>query len=169
MRKSSTGSRGSRDVLGTGSRDEPVSGIKMERRLYRLADFEVKDTIGVGAFARVRIARHILDDVHQALKVVKKLECVRLKQLTHFRQEVALLQQCSGSPFIVQHFGQFQDPHKCYLVFEYVAGGDLYHHLRKSPGGFPAAQAKFHAAQVRERDHTPSLSLRSERSPPRPL
>ena len=102
MRKSFTGSRGSRDALGTGSRDEPVSGIKMERRLYRLADFEVKDTIGVGAFARVRIARHILDDVHQALKIVKKLECVRLKQFKHFQQEVSLLQQCSDSPFVVQ-------------------------------------------------------------------
>ena len=175
----------------------------------------MKDTIGVGATARVRIARHILDDVHQALKIVKKLECVRLKQFKHFQQEVSLLQQARTArsscrracrprvalllrprppaslapppPFttvsppvpppltntrppspralscfprarflvaagyraaFAQHLGQFQDPHKCYLVFEYVAGGDLYHHLRKAPRGFPAAQAKFHAAQL---------------------
>jgi len=50
-------------------------------------------------------------------------------------------------PFIVDLKSCMQDDDKVYFVFEFMAGGDLYHHLRESRR-FGEQRAKFYIAQL---------------------
>jgi len=42
---------------------------------------QVVDTLGTGTFGRVRLCRHRANGRHYALKIMKKTEVVRLKQV----------------------------------------------------------------------------------------
>lgn len=51
------------------------------------------------------------------------------------------------SPFIVELKCSFKDEEKFYMVFDFVAGGDLFRHLRKVKR-FGEQVARFYAAQI---------------------
>ena len=65
------------------------------------------DNPGTGTFGRVRLVRHIADDAHFAMKMLKKRIIVRTKQLEHIQSEVMLLSMIIH-PFIVSMDGNFQ-------------------------------------------------------------
>jgi len=58
----------------------------------KLADIVVGDTLGTGTFSRVRIARHKASGKYMALKILKKAEIIRLKQVDHIMSEKSILQ-----------------------------------------------------------------------------
>ncbi|TPX47103.1 hypothetical protein SeMB42_g03457 [Synchytrium endobioticum] len=111
-----------------------------------LKDFELVDTLGTGTFGRVYLTRHILSDHFFAMKVLKKSEVVRLKQVEHINSEKAIL-SAIRFPFIVNLLCTFQDEKNLYMLLEYVPGGELFSHLRKA-GRFPNDVARFYAAQI---------------------
>jgi serine/threonine protein kinase len=51
------------------------------------------------------------------------------------------------SEYLVELKVAFQDETKLYLIVNYVAGGELFYHLRKE-GRFPMDVAKFYAAEI---------------------
>lgn len=51
------------------------------------------------------------------------------------------------SPFIVELKCSFKNEENFYMVFEFMAGGDLFQHLRQSKR-FGQGRAKFYAAQI---------------------
>ena len=55
---------------------------------------------GTGTFGRVRLVKHLADGKHFALKILKKSEILRLKQVEHIKSEVMLLKKIMH-PFIV--------------------------------------------------------------------
>ena len=103
---------------------------------------------GTGTFGRVRLVEyHETPEKtsHYALKILKKGEIIRLKQVDHILSEVNLLSRIQH-PFIVNLMAQFQDGARLYMVLEFVPGGELFSHLRKE-GRFPKDEAKFYAAE----------------------
>ena len=89
-----------------------------------------------------------MDDKHYALKILKKVDVLRLEQLQHTKDEVHILERVSH-PFIVNLHGYFQDENRIYLVLDYVAGGELFSQLRSSPmGRFQDKDAKFYLAET---------------------
>ena len=56
-----------------------------------------------------------------ALKIMKKQEVVRLKQVEHIRNEKEIL-SAINHPFLVKLFYSFQTAEKLFMVMEYVAG-----------------------------------------------
>jgi len=92
------------------------------------------------------LVKHIGDLKHYALKILKKSEIIRLKQVDHIKSEVQLLKMIMH-PFIVNLLGHFQDERKLYMVIEYVHGGELFSHLRKE-GRFSDDTAKFYAQEI---------------------
>jgi serine/threonine protein kinase len=56
------------------------------------------ETLGTGTFGRVRLVRHKGNDKYFALKVLKKQEVVRLKQLEHVMNEKKILAQVPKHP-----------------------------------------------------------------------
>ncbi|KAJ1920312.1 cAMP-dependent protein kinase catalytic subunit [Mycoemilia scoparia] len=111
-----------------------------------LRDFEIYRTIGTGSFGRVRLVRYRPDGRYYAIKVLKKADVVRAKQVEHVNNERTILAQCR-CPFIVQMLGTCQDNVNLYVAMEYVVGGELFTYLRRYRR-FPSPVAKFYSAEV---------------------
>ena len=60
------------------------------------------------------------------MKVLKKTEVVRLKQVEHTLSERAILGRVSH-PNVVNLLGTFQDAQNLYMIMEYVSGGELFY------------------------------------------
>lgn len=93
------------------------------------------ETLGTGTFGRVRLCRHRQTQQYFAIKIMKKTDIIRLKQVEHIISEKGVLSIISH-PFVVNLYKTFQDEHYLYMVMEYVCGGELFSHLRKV-GKFP--------------------------------
>ncbi|EER06501.1 protein kinase, putative [Perkinsus marinus ATCC 50983] len=108
--------------------------------------FELGKTLGTGSFGRVRFVTHRDTGKHYALKILKKIAIVRLKQVDHINSEKAILKTIHH-PMIVNLYGCFHDSRHIYLALEYVVGGEFFTHLRKV-GRFENETARFYAAQI---------------------
>ncbi|KAG0247905.1 hypothetical protein BG011_000759 [Mortierella polycephala] len=101
---------------------------------------------GTGTFGRVYLAKFRQNQTFYAMKVLKKSEVVRLKQVEHINSEKQILSQVHF-PFIVNLFTTFQDDCNLYMLLEYVIGGELFSHLRKA-GRFTNDMTRFYAAEI---------------------
>jgi serine/threonine protein kinase len=81
-----------------------------------------------------------------ALKMLKKSEVVRLKQVQHVKSEKEILLLIEH-PFIVTLVASFQDEKRLYMLMEFVNGGELFSYLRKQ-GRLPIEAARFYAAEI---------------------
>ncbi|KAG0182423.1 camp-dependent protein kinase catalytic subunit [Apophysomyces sp. BC1034] len=108
--------------------------------------FRLLRTVGTGSFGRVHLAQSKYNDRFYAIKVMKKAEIVRLKQIEHTRNERAILLSIRH-PFIVNLWNTFQDCSMLFMVMDYVPGGELFTLLRKSKR-FSDELARFYAAEV---------------------
>ncbi|KAJ3007479.1 hypothetical protein HKX48_009104 [Thoreauomyces humboldtii] len=101
---------------------------------------------GTGTFGRVYLTRFKDTNQYYAMKVLKKVEVVRLKQVEHINSEKQILSQVNF-PFIVNMLCTFQDEVNLYMLLEYVVGGELFSHLRRA-GKFSNDQTRFYAAEI---------------------
>ncbi len=69
----------------------------------RLGDYEVLQTLGTGSFGRVRLAKESRNKKYVAIKILKKAEIIRLKQVDHIMSECCILGSINH-PFIVRFF-----------------------------------------------------------------
>lgn len=97
----------------------------------KLDNFKVLRTLGTGSFGRVHLIQSKVNNRYYALKVLKKAEIVKLKQVEHTNSERAILSSIQH-PFIVNLWGSFQDCANLYMVMDFVPGGELFSFLRKS-------------------------------------
>ncbi|KAJ3191708.1 camp-dependent protein kinase catalytic subunit [Irineochytrium annulatum] len=116
------------------------------RNQFALRDFDLVNTLGTGSFGRVHLARVRATGKFVALKALRKAEIVRLRQVEHTVNEKKILEALE-CPFLVGLLGSFQDAGHCYLVLEYVQGGELFSYLRRV-GKFEVGIARYYAAQV---------------------
>ncbi|KAG9290589.1 hypothetical protein G9A89_020959 [Geosiphon pyriformis] len=113
---------------------------------FGLIDFVLLETLGTGTFGRVFLTKFKHTENYYAMKVLKKVEVVRLKQVEHINSEKQILSQVHH-PFIVNLFCTFQDDRNLYMLLEYVIGGELFSHLRKA-GRFSNDVTRFYAAEI---------------------
>ncbi|KXJ94028.1 camp-dependent protein kinase catalytic subunit [Microdochium bolleyi] len=117
-----------------------------------LSDFNLVRTLGTGTFARVclvRPARGSDEDKEQvfALKILRKAEVIKLKQVDHVRHERQILSDVAGFPFITELMASFSDHDSLYMLLDYVPGGELFSYLRRHRR-FPEEWAQFYAAEI---------------------
>lgn len=120
--------------------------IRTTKGKYSLADFELRRTLGTGSFGRVHLVQSKHNQRYYAVKVLKKAQVVKMKQVEHTNDERKMLQEVKH-PFLITLWGTFQDPKNIYMVMDFVEGGELFSLLRKSQR-FPNPVAKFYAAEV---------------------
>ncbi|RKU47970.1 camp-dependent protein kinase catalytic subunit [Coniochaeta pulveracea] len=113
---------------------------------YSLADFDILRTLGTGSFGRVHLVQSRHNQRFYAVKVLKKAQVVKMKQVEHTNDERKMLGEVKH-PFLITLWGTFQDSRNLYMVMDFVEGGELFSLLRKS-GRFPNPVAKFYAAEV---------------------
>eukprot|EP00754_Rhynchopus_humris_P031639 Rhum_TRINITY_DN15351_c2_g2::Rhum_TRINITY_DN15351_c2_g2_i1::g.152297::m.152297/K04345/PKA; protein kinase A len=122
-----------------GDREESFANLKLE-------DLQLRETLGTGTFGRVRLVKHVHEKQFFAMKILKKQEIIRMKQVDHILTEAAILSDVSF-PFIVKLYRRYMDDSKLYFLLEFVPGGELFTHHRKA-GKFPNDVSKFYSAEV---------------------
>lgn len=98
---------------------------------YTLQDFEILRTLGTGSFGRVHLVQSKHNQRFYAVKVLKKQQVVKMKQVEHTNDERKMLQEVKH-PFLITLWGTFQDSKNLYMVMDFVEGGELFSLLRKS-------------------------------------
>ncbi|KAK2733432.1 camp-dependent protein kinase catalytic subunit [Myotisia sp. PD_48] len=116
------------------------------RGKYSLGDFSFRRTLGTGSFGRVHLVQSVHNQRFYAVKVLKKAQVVKMKQVEHTNDERSMLERVKYS-FLVTLWGTFQDAKNLYMVMDFAEGGELFSLLRKSQR-FPNPVAKFYAAEV---------------------
>lgn len=110
----------------------------------KLKDIQFKQTIGKGAFGRVRLCNFKdFESKIFACKIIKKKQV--LQRVIRLKEEIVALQSIK-SPFVVHLFEVFQDEFKIYIVQEYLKGDFL--DLLKQQKKFTEKEAKFYFVQV---------------------
>ena len=114
----------------THHRQQP-SEVRVTKGKYSLGDFDLLRTLGTGSFGRVHLVQSKHNQRFYAIKVLKKAQVVKMKQVEHTNDERRMLGEVKH-PFLVTLWGTFQDPRNLYMVMDFVEGGELFSLLRKS-------------------------------------
>jgi protein kinase A len=101
---------------------------------YTLTDFQIQRTLGTGSFGRVHLVQSKHNQRYYAIKVLKKAQVVKMKQIEHTNDERKMLQRVKH-PFLITLWGTFQDSKNLYMVMDFIEGGELFSLLRKSQVG----------------------------------
>ncbi|KAH7061055.1 kinase-like domain-containing protein [Macrophomina phaseolina] len=133
-------------VTPSGGQQPAASSIRTTKGKYTLNDFSIQRTLGTGSFGRVHLVQSKHNQRFYAIKVLKKAQVVKMKQVEHTNDERRMLQKVKH-PFLITLWGTFQDSKNLYMVMDFVEGGELFSLLRKSQR-FPNPVAKFYAAEV---------------------
>jgi protein kinase A len=119
---------------------------RVTKNKYSLEDFSLQRTLGTGSFGRVHLVQSTHNHRFYAMKVLKKAQVVKMKQIEHTNDERKMLSR-ARHPFLITLWGTWQDSRNLYMVMDFVEGGELFSLLRKSQR-FPNPVAKFYAAEV---------------------
>lgn len=109
--------------------------VRATKGKYTLTDFEIQRTLGTGSFGRVHLVQSKHNQRFYAVKVLKKQQVVKMKQVEHTNDERKMLQEVKH-PFLITLWGTFQDSRNLYMVMDFVEGGELFSLLRKSQVSF---------------------------------
>ncbi|KAI9672775.1 MAG: serine/threonine protein kinase, AGC [Alyxoria varia] len=134
------------------SKDPNEKLVGHSSKVLRKEDFKLIKTIGTGTFARVWLAK-LADppegegDKVFALKILRKVDVIKLKQVEHVRNERAVLAAVAGHPFITTMVASFHDHDSLYMILDYCPGGEIFSYLRRAKR-FEERVAKFYAAEI---------------------
>jgi len=109
----------------------PQPQVRATKGKYTLGDFAIQRTLGTGSFGRVHLVQSKHNQRFYAVKVLKKAQVVKMKQVEHTNDERRMLQKVKH-PFLITLWGTFQDSKNLYMVMDFVEGGELFSLLRKS-------------------------------------
>jgi protein kinase A len=115
---------------------ESKANPRQTKGKYTLTDFALQRTLGTGSFGRVHLVQSKHNQRFYAIKVLKKAQVVKMKQIEHTNDERKMLQRVKH-PFLITLWGTFQDSKNLYMVMDFIEGGELFSLLRKSQVRFP--------------------------------
>ncbi|KAK9859632.1 hypothetical protein MYU51_013799 [Penicillium brevicompactum] len=122
----------------------------IQSRSLRVTDFALLKTLGTGTFARVWLAR-LKDQKDKnkvyALKILRKADVIKLKQVEHVRNERKALAAVIDHPFITTLIASFSDDKSLYMLLDYCPGGEIFTYLRKQRR-FSEETSRFYAAEI---------------------
>ena len=114
-------------------------------------DFQTMHRIGEGAFSKVYLKRHVVDDKLYAVKVLKRLhesddDEAQKRILAATKREVRILTMCQH-PNIIQFYATMQNDDESQYVTEYCEGGDL-SYLIRAKRTLPTPAVRYITAQI---------------------
>ena len=127
--------------------DKEREKSRKKKMKVKIKDYEKLKTVGLGSYGRVRLCKHKKTGEIFVMKILKKSDIIKQKQVDHVYSEFNILSMLKH-PFIVQLLGfNFEDPKYIYFILEYIQGGELFTLLR-TKGSFPVPQTKFYIAHI---------------------
>ena len=127
----SSHANGAADSTAKVPANHAITAYRTTKGKYQLPDFALKRTLGTGSFGRVHLVQSNHNQRFYAIKVLKKQQVVKMKQVEHTNDERKMLSRVKHA-FLVTLWGTFQDPWNLYMVMDFVEGGELFSLLRKS-------------------------------------
>ncbi|KAF1774001.1 Cyclic nucleotide-binding-like [Phytophthora cactorum] len=109
-------------------------------------ELEVLQTLGRGAFGRVRLVRHAASNRAYALKCLIKSHIVENNLKEHVLNEKRVM-LALDHPFILKLYTTFKDRTHIYFLVELALGGELFTYLRRRDH-FEEPVARFYIASV---------------------
>ena len=73
---------------------------KVIPKKVKLSDYTIERTLGTGSFGRVKLAKNKTNGKYVAIKILKKAEIIKLKQVDHILNEIKIL-TLIDHPFLV--------------------------------------------------------------------
>ena len=132
----------------TSEKDLHLNMIYSSEKEALLRELEFKTTVGTGTFGRVMMVKIINKNQYYALKLMSIVDIIKRKQVQHVKNEKAILESIKHAhPFIVELYWTHHDSKHLYLLFEYIAGGELFSHLRQK-NRFEPREAVFYACEI---------------------
>lgn len=92
--------------------------------------FDLLKLIGEGAFGKVILVKNCLDSKLYAMKVISKKLLKKKNHISYMKSERDILTKVDH-PFIVSLWFAFQSEKKIFLVMDFLAGGELFFHLKR--------------------------------------
>jgi maternal embryonic leucine zipper kinase len=90
--------------------------------------FVIRETIGSGGFAKVKMARHKMTSEKVAIKIMDKAHLLKTDDLKRVPQEIASLKVLQH-PNISRLFQVLETEDKYFLVLEHAPGGELFDYI----------------------------------------
>ena len=103
---------------------------KVKPHKIKISEYEFMQTLGAGSFGRVKLSKHKSTGKFWAIKILKKGELIKLKQVDHIMNEIRIL-TIINHPFLIKTSGFSQNNKFIYIILEFINGGDLFTYLRK--------------------------------------
>ena len=108
--------------------------------------FLIEKLIGQGTFGKVFLVKKKDSNKPFAMKVIKKALIEKYKHVDHTKTERKVLGELDSS-FLVKLRYAFQSKTKLYMVMDYINGGELFYHLKRSKV-FSIERGRFYAAEI---------------------
>ena len=104
--------------------------MKIQPKKVKLIDYDIDRIIGIGSYGIVKLAKIKQHGKFVAIKILKKDNMIKFKQVDHVMNEIRVLSTIDH-PFLVKTQGYTQDEKYIYIVLDLVNGGDLFTYLRE--------------------------------------
>ena len=96
----------------------------------KVGDYIIKNTIGRGAFGKVKLGIHIPTHKKVAIKILEKSKILENDDLIRVKREFEMLSKFNH-PNVIMVTEIFETPTKYYSVMEYCKGGELFNYMVK--------------------------------------
>ena len=111
-----------------------------------LDDFQTVKVLGTGAFGKVSLVYNEELKRYFAMKALKKEYIKKSQQTKHTKEERKILETIDY-PFISKLYYAFQTKKSLYMITEFMAGGEMFHHLHDC-GHFDENRTRFYIAEL---------------------
>ena len=123
-----------------------IRNITIQTPGLSMDNFDILSVIGRGFYGKVQLVKKKGTNELYALKSVHKSLLIKHQKVHAIISERNVLMK-SKHPFIVDICFAFQTPTKVYIGLEYVAGGELFSHLRKCKK-LPLEEVRLYVAEL---------------------
>jgi len=96
--------------------------------LLKIGHYVLGDTLGVGTFGKVKVAKHHITGHKVAVKILNRQKIKSLDVVGKIKREIQFL-KLFRHPHIIKLYQVISSPSDIFMVMEYISGGELFDYI----------------------------------------